>query len=560
MKGAVLHTTLLMVVGVATAVHAWDHDEHTVLARRAAIVALGPDAGSELGADARSQPVFTSPAGFSIDIADPIFHRRTFEEASAFAARRDETGDRYHEPGQTVQQQLVHLPSTVIAATWAASQRARRDAWPNGEWQIDASHRNVVTSYLLHHLVALRWAHVAAQAGPDGRDAFAVALAYEAAALSYLSDAFSSSHMRTPVHNRLSRWHRANSAAAHSYYRDVGMYVADSAGDAWQAFGDGVLQWYGPTYDHALAACVTSMRELLLVYHAARAEPSIPSSLRQWADRVSAGRTAAEVAETWLAAHDGWEYYARVKMPALLLIPTPVTATWSIRTAETDVHGMRRRMHYPQLRADGLHDPDTQDIAVDQLYARDAVPDWLVPRILIDHDIGDLIRTHPDVASVRYDQVWNYPPSYLGLLLTVGGSFPRRNSQGAGYCVGIGYGLLNDLAGLRQLSAELSVTSVSGDSPRVLLSPGVGFGVKLPLLHSSIARALRLAESLRVEAGYAWDLRGSPKSDGVRLGIGVQTPTIPLGFTYVGLTFRARYQWVWAAGGVSGVCLDVAVH
>jgi hypothetical protein len=146
MKGAVLHTTLLMVVGVATAVHAWDHDEHTVLARRAAIVALGPNAGSELGADARSQPVFTSPAGFSIDIADPIFHRRTFEEASAFAARRDETGDRYHEPGQTVQQQLVHLPSTVIAATWAASQRARRDAWPNGEWQIDASHRNVVTT------------------------------------------------------------------------------------------------------------------------------------------------------------------------------------------------------------------------------------------------------------------------------------------------------------------------------------------------------------------------------------------------------------------------------
>ena len=77
MRGTVLHTTLLVVVGVATAVHAWDHDEHTVLARRAAIVALDPDAGLQLGADAHPELVFTSPAGFSIDIADPI-HLLTF--------------------------------------------------------------------------------------------------------------------------------------------------------------------------------------------------------------------------------------------------------------------------------------------------------------------------------------------------------------------------------------------------------------------------------------------------------------------------------------------------
>ena len=121
-------------------------------------------------------------------------------------------------------------------------------------------------------------------------------------------------------------------------------------------------------------ACEYSLNEVMITYHVMAAEP-MPDGLWQWLSKVAPEVRADELVAAWLLNRSGAEYFDEVRMPTLMLIPMPMAASWSIRTEMTDEHGIRRRQHYPQLREDGMHDPDDEGIDEEFLYACSSIPD-----------------------------------------------------------------------------------------------------------------------------------------------------------------------------------------
>jgi hypothetical protein len=495
---------------------AWEYDEHRLLADSAYAVAM-----RLLGTD-------IAPGGGA-----PSSGR--FGEWCADGARDDMSPSRFHRPGRTTLDQLGQISAAELGAF------------------IDShffKNRNVIVSYLQYHVAAL---HAACLDVPEGQ-ALRRALMLEAEAQGYLADAFSSGHMLVPIHSPLSQLTPRNNLEAHKSYSHQGVYVINARGQVWQAFGDGMLFGYLPSYRAVLNACETSLKEIVLTwYHACKKD--LPPALQNWADSVRGGTAVSDMVAAWLDICNGKEYLEKVRMPSLMLLPMPVPASWSIRTDEKDQHGVREHFHYPQLREDGFHDPDLSDIDRAFLYPRSSVPDWMIPRELLEEsaDPKSLIRDDPDWASVRWVQQRSMPPSFHRLLVRPGMAVAFSSEKTRAVAtMGLDYGLCDDLLLLKNVSMGLSVMPSPPREGGPYIIPAVGVG--LPIWSWTRLKAVHLG------AGPAMGLAESRVDFGAMLGVGFDSHVLNPHLGNFGITIRAEYRWLIVDRFVHGPVLEMILQ
>jgi len=469
---------------------------------------------------------------------------------------------RFHDVGKSVLEELRVLASEDIRRAVDAVMTAPVPS-PQGLPTVALAEKNVVANYLLHHLVALRLADQAARA-PDRRATLlGSGLEYEARAQGFLADGFSSGHMRVPMEGILRSLHTVNTKEAHDFYSSQGLFVVNSRGDVWQAFGDEVTQWYPMTWEHVLEACCISLRELFFVYALGTDSLNVPAPLVK-----ALGNVGTEV-RSWLALEPGEFYYLQAKLPTLMLIPFPVTATWSVRTDEMDQHGLRVRKHYPQIRdgrtGAGFSDSTLTGPSSDLLYSWDALPSWMLPDTWLprqhagEQKIKDastdrkrtlasyLVKGDTDVASVRFVQEIDYPPSYAGLVTGVGGGALGVHGYSGGMISGsVGYsphlGILPEPLGKFHFSGSASLEASLDHSDRMLVSGRVGMTLPLSLLGIRPESPAGKIHGVRLEVGHSEGLRTLRHYRGPVLSAGLETTTIPMGFMYDGIVIRPKVE------------------
>ncbi len=545
---------------------AWEKEEHRHVADHALAAVL-----AECEVAMQDSFILIIGRDFSIRLKKSLWLGKAFGETCAWFCEKDVSRSRVHERARTILQQLQPLSGTLIDAAWQkhgvsnASAATATNSWPAIK-SADMSNQNVVANYLLHHLIALRFAEMAGQVGSKGQEPLRRALIYEAMALGYLSDAFSAGHLLVPLADALSGLHSINNKQAHDFYNNEGVYVVNSRGEVWQTFGDKLMRWYPTTYRPVLEACTTSLRELFLVYFASIGSEAVPEPLKKWWHSISADTSVGTMLSAANTTEDGKKYYSTARLPTLQLLPMPVSATWSVRFNEVDEHRIHRRTHYPQLREAGFHDPDNKEIDKEFLYSEKSVTGTMIPVLLASQRQKDpaksradsiairhvqkLIKSHPDFASVRYVQERNFSPSYMGPLLSVGGAMAfKEGDRGSGPMIGLGYGFFDDFLFLKKFSLEAALMPSFHAPRRALLASALGMGIKLPW-----------SAALHTEGGHAWGLRSPFKAHGWKFAAGIDSPTIPLGFTYAGLTARLKYQWLWLNPALHGVFFEIILH
>ena len=499
--------------------------------------------------------------GFGCDPDMILWQEMSFADLCAWMARKDRKLSRFQQRGQTVMQQMAVLNQEHIEKIlrehvgWPDTTKTDSQPWPPIT-SAELSSRNVLCNYLVHHLIALHYGARAGRAAKYRDEAWRRALIYEAMAQGYLADAYSSCHLLPPDRNVFSLLHPFNTRQVHDHYRNFGIYVIDSLGHVWQTYGDGLLYWYGPTLKQVRSACLASLRELLFVYYHTDPTSPLPAALQGWFAEQTTMENIADPVQKWLQVRDGADYYSLIKMPTLLRLPMVVTATWSERLAKTDEHGIHLRKHYPQLREEGLHDPDLHGIDREFLYSRSDVPDWLEFSRLKEESPAELIRYSSDVASVRYTQNRRKAPSYFGGLLMVGGGYLGHTSPLEGTATfGVGFGLVDEiiefrkLPDIRRISLEVSYQPTVGLDMRKVISPYLAFQIHIP-------RKL----SLHIETGYAYGLEAPHKEAGARAAFGISSSTLPLGFIYIGSTVRLKYQVMYLEKIIKGVMVEFVFH
>jgi len=535
----VIGPALLLLAGKAPSADLAEHREFSRAALDSALSRCGPLPGSLLEA------LFIHQG--KLDAETPLYQGKSFAELSARFSGKDLSRARAHHRGETVLQQLRQLPASLISSAWQAVESSEA-AIP-----VEQKDRHVLVNYLLHHLLALRFAERAAHSSA-GLEDLRRAFVYEAMAQSYLQDAFSAAHILLEI-KAFSALQATNYSKAHAFFNSKGVFVVNSAGDAWQAFGDGLLLWRQPAYEHLLRACATSLEELLLVFFSEAGSGEIPECLR----KLHASLPPEFPAQTWLEDRPGSEYYEKLRMPSLLSLPMPMAATWSKQEETVDAHGIHRRGQRPQLRESGLHDPDDAGIDLMFLPPRQAVPDWLVfdefKGVISSDSTRKLIRENPAFASVRYIQTRRFSPAYAGFLFSAaGGIFVHPGTEGA-VGAGIGYGVLDRLLLLANVSLDLRYVQMGWPADRQYLATSVGGG-----LHFALPRALRLLDTFRFEMGNAWEWGSRFDLFDSRIAVGVELPSLPLGFTYAGLKPRLMFQRIDTGATVSAFYLQIVLH
>ncbi|UCD17983.1 MAG: hypothetical protein JSV44_03505, partial [Candidatus Zixiibacteriota bacterium] len=494
-----------------------------------------------------------------IDVVLPhyILQDRTFGQLCADLAEDDFSRNRFHEYGKTILEQLRFLKAGRIAAARkeiSGTDKSGRKIFDTGSpiRFPNLSTGNVVTSYLLYHLSALHLAERAAQSERQFQQKLSEALIMETIAQGFLADAFSSGHLLVPVSDRLAPLHGRNTRETHNFYRNQGVYVINSRGEVWQTFGDRLMHWYAPAYRAVLEACRHSLRELLIVFYHSKGR-EIPPKLNSWLNAVAPNKSPASVVSLWLSVRDGVDYYAERWLPTLMLLPMPVTASWSYRTQERDSHNIRKRRHFPQLREEGFHDPDLINIDRSFLYPRDKVPDWLIPQIFLNEKPvtpDSLIRTHPDWASVQWIQNRHVPPSFKGMLLGFGGQMTIADGENnTGGMLAVGYGLWNDLLLVRNVSVGITLYPSLHQPERLMLAQTAGFD--FPFSITSWLGAFR------AEGGTAIGLRRKYDDIGGMFAIGLNSRVFSLRFTNAGFTWRLKYQCFYLERTIKGLALEV---
>jgi hypothetical protein len=370
---------------------------------------------------------------------------------------------------------------------------------------------NVVANYDAYHTIALacaRKSHAiadSAQPAKEDRAAWAeAALVYEAVAIGYLADAFSSSHLLTPIHLPLAGMQGENVRAAHDFFATQGAYVQDGNGRAWQTFGDGLLRWYGPAYEHVAHACEASVHDV-----ARAVDP----------DHFSHGI---------------------VREHRLDLIPMVVVAAWRYDDR-----------YYLQFREPGLHDP-ALEVDTRFLYSQGAVPPHLVLPAVRDGDAARLIRRDPRLVSVEYHQTLDVPPAFAGLLVIAGGGALVEEDGGGGVgSVAAGYGWEFRMPLLARLRTSLEAEYLYrlGDRDRRVFCPRYTVGIGSPVLP--------LVEAAHLEVGYGWGLKAPFRDQGVNWGVGVGTKPVRFPFTYAGVSARLKYERFWMDDTLDGFQLQL---
>jgi hypothetical protein len=231
----------------------------------------------------------------------------------------------------------------------------------------------------------------------------------------------------------------------------------------------------------------------------------------------------------------------------------PVAATWSVRTDERDPHGIRVHHHYPQLREDGLHDPDLTDIDIEFLYPRSTMPEWMVPEPLRSgksENATRLIKNDPDWASVRWVQERVVAPSSKGLLVHFGGQL-FVDTDKTRHCgmVGLGYGIWDDLLLIKDVSISAMLMPSFYEPNHQLLVLSGGLGLDLP--------GDGVMQRLRFDIGPVFGLSSEFHDVGTALALGLDTRVLRTPFGDAGITWRVKYQWFNLDQSVSGPALEM---
>jgi hypothetical protein len=414
---------------------------------------------------------------------------------------------------------------------------------------------NVVAAFLAEHLQALRLAAQAPHTDTDIGGILLWALEREAKAQGYLADAFAAGHILSYRAGLLSWLASRNRREAHAFHRDRGVYVINGRGEVWQTFGDGLLHWYPPTYQAVFDACTASLREVLATWYVSHDAP-LPDSLATWLKSAAPGRPASQTVAQWLSNASGVEYYAEFRMPSLMYLPIPVAAAWSYRTESLDQHGARIRHYYPQLWETGMLDPDADGLDADFLYRRSSVPSWMIPEPLRNASttgVHELIASDPDWASVRYTQQRTAPPSYKGMLLTIGAQATVSEGVGRwGGSIGLGYGIFDDLLLVKNVSVAASYMPSFHEADDRLLALTGGLGVDLP--------GNAWPQTIRLDGGLAIGLGEEFNDIGPVFALGLDSKVIPLGVTYAGVSWRVQYQWFSLDRPLSGPALTLVLQ
>lgn len=129
----------------------------------------------------------------------------------------------------------------------------------------------------------------------------------------------------------------------------------------------------------------------------------------------------------------------------------------------------------------------------------------------------------------------------------------QRNGSGLGSIVGLGYGLVDKLFVINKVSVDIDLMPSFDEGRRLMITPAIGFGLRLPA-------PFYLWDAYRFEIGYAFGLRSPFKEDGLKLAVGIESPSIPLGFTHAGVTVRLMYRRFYLERIVQGVFLEFILH
>jgi len=519
----------------------WEKQEHQFLAD---LVLDSTLSFCEIGTN-DSLIFFPGKAGY-LAINKKFWNHQSFGSISAVFSGNDISQSHCHLKGCSIKQQLEPLSVLLIDEVWN-----RIKETPNAIQSVEVSGQSVVFNYLLYHLMALRLANIS---GNENNNEFLrYALIYEAAAHSYLSDSFSAGHLLLLVSDFLAPLNFMNVQIAHDYYSFEGVYVINSLGDCWRTFGDKLLQWYPYSFKQVYEACKISLLELLLVYFTSSGGIKIPSNLEKWAGSIAGELTLEELSNSWLTSNSGVNYYAEIRTPSLLRIPIPVSAVWSMRTMTKDEHGIFLRKNYPQLIDENYHDQDLTEIDTDFLYSRNSMPDWLTPGFLPNDTLRNIIKYYPDIASVRYIQNRFLPPPYQGYLLSVGGAYVYsggRDKFGAALC--FGWGFTDEFIFiLIKPSFFISALKFFKDNEELILMADIGVGLNIPLF--------RIIKP-HLEIGYAYGFRSPFDGSAGKFALGFDSETLPLEFTYAGLTFRFKYQFIFFNKPFHFPMLEIILH
>jgi hypothetical protein len=451
----------------------WEKDEHRILANLALDSTL-----SFCGIKFSDSLIFLPGDRNDIILGKKLWNGESFGKISAIFSGDDISQSRCQIRGYTINQQLEPFSAEFIDKVWE-----RIKNLPDDIKSVEVTNQNVVFNYLLHHIIALRFAKLSGKKHNADGKYMNYALIYEAVAQSYLSDAFSAGHLLLYLFDYLAPFSNHNNQVTHDFYCSEGVYVLNARGDCWRTFGDKLMQWYSPSFNHVLEACVKSLQELFFVYYSSLKNIKRPGPLNEWAKLIADEISLEELSDSWVTTNDGVNYYSVIKMPALLCIPVPIAATWSVRTEQIDSYGIHKRKHYPQLIEEKFHDPDLNEIDTEFLYSRSSIPNWMIPEFLPNDTLQNVIRYHPDVASVRYMQKRYLPPSYQGFLLSAGGTIAFNNDKNDfGASLGIGWGFADEfLFVITKPSFIVSAMYLFSGNREWLLMADVGFGINTPI-------------------------------------------------------------------------------
>ncbi len=534
---------LLLSISFSADLFSWEKEEHQILSDLALDSTL-----SFCGISFTDSLIFFPGKTGMITFNKMFWNNQSFGNISAFFSGDDITQPHCHLRGYTILQQLEPLSANFIDKVWNEIKKAPEDIQ-----SVEVSNQSAVFNYLLYHLIALRFARLAGKEDNGKNESLRYALIYEAAAQSYLSDSFSAGHLLLLVSDFLVPLNYLNIQITHDYYSSEGVYVINSQGESWQTFGDKLLQWYPYSFNRVLEACTISLRELFLVYFTSFENIEIPVNLNNWARSIADGVTPEELSNRWLTTNNGVYYYAEIKMPALLYIPMPVAATWSVRTEKRDEYGIFQRKHYPQLFEEKFHDPDLNEIDMDFLYPKNSMPDWMIPEFLPNDTLQNLIRYNQEVASVRYVQDRYLPPSFQGYLLIAGMTYGFINGENKlGASLGFGWGFSDEfLFILIKPAFFVSAMKLFGNNQEWVLMADIGVGINVPIF--------RIMKP-HIEIGYAYGFQSPFNGSAGKYALGFDSETLPLGFTYAGLTFRLKYQFIFFDKTFHSPILEIILH
>ena len=120
---------------------------------------------------------------------------------------------------------------------------------------------------------------------------------------------------------------------------------------------------------------------------------------------------------------------------------------------------------------------------------------------------------------------------------------------------GFGFGILDDIGLLNRFSVEVDWMRSCPDARWSYLVPSTGIGFKIPECIKKIP-----IEDVRFETGYAVDIGPSSGKGAAKFAMGIESATIPLGFTYAGVCFRLKVQRIHLQKKLDGVFLEMVLY